>query len=161
VTVKIVGELEVDIERGVVYFHNYTNGISNLRLSGVRAHLTDFDVASQIDVGIPLVTRSRMPMAELAKKRDAGKRNVKITSFAPKTFFLNEQHTTHISKSQARKERQEYKKQKADIEKEMKQIGKEVWGPADRAAKLAAKKDVHVMRTINRRYMPPAKKGKK
>lgn len=38
------------------------------------------------------------------------KRDVKIGSFAPKTFFLNEQHTTHVTKTQARSERADRKR---------------------------------------------------
>jgi hypothetical protein len=126
-TVKIVGELEVDIERGVIYFHNYTNGISNLRICGLREKTVDFTVKSQLDITIPIVMRSEMG--------GINPRPVPQRTADPRTFFLGDQHTTHISKSQARKEHAGYKQKQADIEKEMKALGKEVWGPADAALK--------------------------
>jgi hypothetical protein len=102
-TIKIVGELEVDIERGVIYFHNYTNGLSTLRICGLRDKLTDFSVKSQLDVTIPLVMRSEMEGLKQPQK-------VGPYPEAPKTFFLGDAHTTHITKAQARKERAAAKK---------------------------------------------------
>lgn len=94
-TVKIVGELEVDVERGVVYFHNYTNGCSTLRICGLKSYVAKFDHRSQLDITIPaaIVMRSDMEPPKVEQEK------------APQTFFLNEQHTTHITKAEARMER--------------------------------------------------------
>jgi len=43
------------------------------------------------------------------RKKEAAKLK-RLAKKAPRTFFLNEAHTTHISKSDLRKERAEYKK---------------------------------------------------
>lgn len=151
-TVKIVGELEVDVERGVIYFHNYTNGCSTLRICGLKDKVADFSHKSQLDITIPaaIVMRSEMVGPVLPRQE------VKITSFAPKNFFLGDAQTTHITKAQARKERAEYKRKQADIEKEMKDLGKKVWGPVDAARK---ERQTGQSSTFKKLYGKKQKKG--
>jgi hypothetical protein len=92
-TIKIVGELEVDVERGVIYFHNYTNGCSTLRICGLKDKVAGFSHESQLDITIPAAIVMRSEMVGPVLKQPQG------------VFFLNEQHTTHVSKAQARRER--------------------------------------------------------
>ena len=97
-TVKIVGELEVDVERGVIYFHNYTNGCSTLRICGLKDKVADFSHKSQLDITIPAAIVMRSEMVGPVLKPPAVKKG-------PRTFFLNEQHTTHTTKAEVRRER--------------------------------------------------------
>jgi hypothetical protein len=57
-TVTLDGQLEVDLDRGVIYFHNSKNGASTLRISGLRNYLgSHFDENTQIDMGLTTVER--------------------------------------------------------------------------------------------------------
>lgn len=49
-TVKLEGELEVDAERGVLYFHNTRNGATTLRICGLKNLLFGFDAGTQLDI---------------------------------------------------------------------------------------------------------------
>lgn len=49
-TIKLEGELEVDAERGVLYFHNLRNGATTLRICGLKNVLFGFDVGTQLDI---------------------------------------------------------------------------------------------------------------
>lgn len=95
---KICGELEIDENRGVLYFHNYRNGFSTLRICGLGDSLKGFSETSQLDISI---------QNSVVMRSETGLRGPPstITGPTPRTFFLNEQHTTHISKAQARRER--------------------------------------------------------
>lgn len=114
-TVKIVGELEVDIERGVLYFHNYRNGMTTLRICGLKDKLADFSVKAQLDITLPVVLRSTLSFGESAQPKPfaeedkARKEHFDAAIEDAKNFFLNEQHTTHITKAQARKERRAHR----------------------------------------------------
>lgn len=41
ITIKIKGELEIDQERGVVYFHSAKTGHTPLRICGLPKHIPD------------------------------------------------------------------------------------------------------------------------
>jgi hypothetical protein len=124
----IQGEIEIDSHRGVIYFHNYFNGITTLRICGLKEHLKKFKTGTQLDITVnaedskSYVMRSDIPDEPEPQIRFEAKPQFgKISNFAveplaanAKNFFLNEQHTTHISKAQARKERAEYKKKCAE-----------------------------------------------
>lgn len=49
-TIKIEGELEVDAERGVLYFHSLTRGMTTLRICGLKNVLFGFDEGTQLDI---------------------------------------------------------------------------------------------------------------
>lgn len=102
-TVNIVGRLEVDVQRGVIYFHNYNNGCTTLRICGLKDKVEGFSHKSQLDITIPVAIVMRSEMLGPVLKPPAVRKD-------PKIFFLNETHTTHISKSKARKERAELRK---------------------------------------------------
>lgn len=48
-TVTLEGQLEVDIDRGVIYFHNNKNGATTLRMCSIYIPHT-FDEDMQLDV---------------------------------------------------------------------------------------------------------------
>lgn len=98
-SIRIQGEIEVDRDRGVLYFHNYVNGGSTLRICGLKKELKKFTSMTQIDI---TVAEHPIPAAG-AKAALVMRTELK----APKasTFILNEKHTTHITKAQARRER--------------------------------------------------------
>jgi len=48
-TVKLEGQLEVDVNRGVIYFHNNKNGCSTLRICSIYIP-ENFDGNAQIDI---------------------------------------------------------------------------------------------------------------
>jgi hypothetical protein len=68
-SIHINGQLEVDADRGVIYFHNSTNGASTLRICGLKGQLIDFTVETQIDITMPVVMRSEMFRAVPRPKR--------------------------------------------------------------------------------------------
>lgn len=109
---KICGELEIDENRGVLYFHNYRNGFSTLRICGLGENLKGFSENSQLDITIQnsMVMRSetglRGPPSTITGHRPEPTFN---TGPTPRNFYLGEQHTTHITKAQARKEMREAK----------------------------------------------------
>jgi hypothetical protein len=52
-TKTIKGELEVDTLRGVIYYHNHTNGISTLRICGLKGLVgLDFTIRTQLDLTV-------------------------------------------------------------------------------------------------------------
>lgn len=115
-TVNIVGRLEVDVARGVLYFHNYTNGCTTLRICGLKDKVEGFSHKSQLDITIPVALVMRSEMLGPVLKQSPGSTRRSERSLAlypnkePKVFFLNETHTTHISKAKARRERAELRK---------------------------------------------------
>ena len=49
-TIKIEGQLEVDPARGVLYFHSAENGISLLRICGLKKELLGYHHSTQLDI---------------------------------------------------------------------------------------------------------------
>jgi hypothetical protein len=48
---QVQGELEVDVDRGVIYFHAYETGTTILRIC--RVNLSGFSLGKQIDITKP------------------------------------------------------------------------------------------------------------
>jgi hypothetical protein len=145
----IQGEIEIDSHRGVIYFHNYFNGLTTLRICGLKEHLKKFKTGSQLDITVnaedskSYVMRSDMPEEPDPRVMYPAKPEFgKISNFAveplavnAKNFFLNEQHTTHITKAQARKERAAFKKMQADLAPGIADAKKKVFGKTKKRKK--------------------------